>query len=92
MGCFYSEASIYLSGGVVTVLSLLRKLLVVMQWLVGAVELLIIVIAGHLMIMGDYDVSDFTDKGRCQKTRFCLGLCPKHRTHPPTAHVWDSTK
>ena len=37
----------------------------VMQWLVGAVELLIIVIAGHLMIMGDYDISDSTDEKVC---------------------------
>ena len=37
----------------------------VMQWLVGAVELLNIEIAAQLIIMGDYDVSDSTDEKVC---------------------------
>ena len=31
-------------------------------------------------------------KGRCQKTRFFLDFVPDIGPHPPTAHVWDSTK
>ena len=31
-------------------------------------------------------------KGRCQKNIFIWDFVPNIRPHPPTAHVWDSTK
>ena len=46
----------------------------------------------YCLISGSEFVFIKNDKGRCQKKTFFWDFVPNIGPHPPTAHVWDSTK